>query len=154
MTSAIPSGYHSLTPHLVIDGANEAIAFYKKAFGAEQLELMPSPDGKVLHCTLKIFDSNIMLCDPMGDAKDAKALSGSPVCLHLFVEDVDKVYEQAIAAGAKETMPIFDAFWGDRYGKLEDPFGHSWSVATRKENLSPEQIAIRGLQFFMGNDCD
>ncbi len=138
----IPEGMHSLTPHLVCAGAAEAIEFYKKAFGAIEGGRLPGPNGKLVHAMLHIGDSALMLVDEMRDcnALGPKALKGSPVTIHLYVEDVDACVERAVAAGAKITMPVEDMFWGDRYGRLEDPFGHQWSVATHKREVSPEEM--------------
>jgi len=139
---AIPDGMHSLTPHLVCAGAAEAIEFYKKAFNAVELARLPGPDGKLMHALVRIGDSMVMLVDefPQWGTFGPKALKGSPVVLHLYVEDVDAQVKQAVAAGAKLTMPVTDMFWGDRYGQLEDPFGHKWSVATHTRDLTPEEI--------------
>jgi PhnB protein len=143
----IPEGSHALTPHLTCAGAAEAIAFYTKAFGAVELMRLPGQDGKLAHASLRIGDSTLMLVDEAPDygMYAPTSLKGSPVTIHLYVEDVDTVFNRAIAAGAKVTMPVADMFWGDRYGRLEDPFGHQWSIATHKQDLSPEQIAA-GMQ--------
>jgi PhnB protein len=142
----IPDGFHSITPHLTIRGASAAIEFYKRAFDAQELMRMPMPDGKaIMHATIKIGDSVLMLNDEMsqGDCKSPTALNGSPVTIHLYVADVDKTFQQAVAAGAKVAMPVADMFWGDRYGRLIDPFGHHWSIATQKETPSPEELKTR-----------
>ncbi|GAB1579971.1 VOC family protein [Bordetella petrii] len=138
----IPDDMHSLTPHLTCDGAAEAVKFYVKAFNAVELACLPTPDGKIAHAAVRIGDSTLMLCDafPEWGGFDPKALKGSPVIIHLYVEDVDATVAQAVAAGATVTMPVTDMFWGDRYGQLTDPFGHRWSVATHKQDLTPEQI--------------
>jgi len=138
----IPEGMHSLTPHIVCDGAAEAIEFYKKAFNAREEGRMPGPDGKLMHAMVRIGDSALMLVDemPQHGALGPKALKGSPVTIHLYVDDVDATVAQAVKAGAKVTMPVDDMFWGDRYGQLEDPFGHHWSVATHKRDLSSDEI--------------
>ncbi|CAH0350841.1 VOC family protein [Aquabacterium sp. CECT 9606] len=138
----IPDGMHSLTPHLVCAGATEAIDFYKKAFNAIELTRLAGPDGKLMHAALRIGDSVLMLVDesPQWGSLGPKALKGSPVYLHLYVQDVDASLTQAVAAGAKLTMPAADMFWGDRYGQLEDPFGHKWSVATHTRDLTPDEI--------------
>jgi uncharacterized glyoxalase superfamily protein PhnB len=140
----IPDGFHTVTPYLFVKGASEAIEWYKKAFGAEEIGRMPMPDGELLmHAMIRIGDSFIMLTDEQPDcpSKGPKALGGTPVGLHLYVEDADAVFEQAVAAGAEVTMPITDMFWGDRYGNLTDPFGHSWSIATHIQDLTPEETA-------------
>lgn len=140
---AIPEGMHTITPHLVCAGAADAIAFYVKAFNAIEQMRLPGPDGKLMHGAVKIGDSTLMLVDenPGWGALGPKLLKGSPVTIHLSVENVDAVVEQAVAAGCKVTMPVTDAFWGDRYGQLEDPFGHRWSVATHIRDMSPQEIA-------------
>ncbi len=139
---SIPEGMHTLTPHLVCAGATDAIAFYAKAFGAVELSRLPGPGGKLMHAALRIGDSHLMLVDEMPEwgALGPKALKGSSVTLHLYVDDVDAAIEKAVAAGAKVTMPVADMFWGDRYGKLEDPFGHQWSLATHKREVSAEEM--------------
>jgi PhnB protein len=138
----IPDGMRSVTPHLVCAGAAEAIEFYKKAFNATEVGRMPGPHGKLIHAMIRIGDSGIMLVDefPEWGSFGPKALKGSPVTLHLYVEDVDAFVKRAIAAGAKLTMPVEDMFWGDRYGKIEDPFGHQWSVATHTREVSREEM--------------
>ncbi len=151
-TKPIPEGYHTVTPHLVVDGAGEAIEFYKKAFGAEESFRMPSPDGKVMHAEIRIGNSPIMLADefPEYGSMGPKSVGGSPVVVHLYVNDVDATVERAVKAGAKVTMPVMDMFWGDRYGKLEDPFGHKWSVATHTQDLTPDEIAEGAKKEFEG----
>ncbi len=138
----IPDGMHSLTPHLVCAGAAAAIDFYKAAFGAVELSRLPGPGGKLMHGSVRIGDSVLMLTDEMPEwvSLGPKALKGSPVTIHLYVNDVDAAVARAVAAGAKVTMPVADMFWGDRYGQLEDPFGHKWSVATHTRDLTPAQI--------------
>jgi uncharacterized glyoxalase superfamily protein PhnB len=138
----IPDGMHTLTPHLVCAGAADAIGFYKAAFGAIELMRLPGPEGKLMHAMLRIGDSALMLTDefPQMGALGPKALKGSPVTLHLFVPDVDAAIARAVTAGGKLLMPAEDMFWGDRYGLVEDPFGHRWSIATHLQDLTPEQI--------------
>lgn len=145
----IPEGMGTVTPHLVCKGAARAIEFYKEAFGAVEIGRQLMPQGeKLLHAMLQIGDSKVMLVDefPEWGSRDPTALHGSPVTLHLYVEDVDAVVAQAVRAGAKVTMPVEQTFWGDRYGKLEDPFGHHWSVATHVRDVSPEEMAQAVLQ--------
>lgn len=139
---SIPDGFHSVTPHLICAGAADAIEFYKKAFNAVELLRMPLPNGRLMHAMIRIGDSHVMLVDEMPEwgALSPKSLKGSPVTIHLFVEDVDAFVARAVAAGATVTMPIADAFWGDRYGKIEDPFGHHWSVATHQRDVTPEEM--------------
>ena len=154
----IPAGFHTVTPHRVVGNAEEAIAFYKKAFGAEEIQRCCSEGGGVMHAELKIGDSKLLLCGEMPEAKQFKAptsLNGTSVCLHLYVQDADKAYQQAVDAGATPTMPLMDAFWGDRYGKVTDPFGHEWSIATHKKDLTPEEIKTGAEAFSksMGGCC-
>lgn len=139
---AIPAGTHTVSPHLVVAGAAAAIEFYTKAFGATEILRIPTPDGKLLHASVKIGDSCVMLVDEMPNWKclGPLALGGSPVTLHLSVEDVDAFVAKAVAAGATLKMPVADMFWGDRYGMVTDPFGHNWSVATQTKDLTPEEI--------------
>ncbi len=138
----IPEGMHTVTPDLVCKGAAEAIEFYKNAFNAAEMGRLPGPEGKLMHAMIRIGDSFVMLVDefPEWGSLGPKTLKGSPVTIHLYVEDVDAFIERAVAAGAKITMPVADTFWGDRYGQLEDPFGHRWSVATHVRDMSPEEI--------------
>jgi uncharacterized glyoxalase superfamily protein PhnB len=146
----IPEGYHSLTPGLVVHNAAEAIEFYKRAFGARELARMPTPDGqKVWHAELQIGDSRLMLGDEMPGmgSRSPKSLGGTASSIHLYVEDADAAVERAVEAGATVTMPLEDAFWGDRYGQVTDPFGHSWGIATRREELSEAEMARRAEQF-------
>jgi len=142
---AIPDGYHSVTPYLIISGATEAIEYYKKAFGATELMRIDAPGGKIGHAEIKIGDSPIMLADefPEMGYKSPKTLGGSPVSIMIYVEDCDTVFKQAIAAGGKEQRPVKDQFYGDRSGTLEDPFGHVWHVATHKEDVSAEEMEQR-----------
>ena len=138
----IPEGMHTVTPHLVCAGAADAIEFYKKAFDAAELGRLPGPQGKLMHAAIRIGDSAVMLVDefPEMGAFGPKSLKGSPVTIHLYVEHVDAAFERAVAAGAKVKMPLADMFWGDRYGVLEDPFGHYWSIATHVRDVSPEEM--------------
>ena len=142
---SIPEGYHTATPYLIIKDAASAIEFYKKVFGATELIRMADPSGKVMHAEIKIENSPIMIADefPEMSVRSPQSLGGSPVSIFLYVEDVDALASQAIAAGAKVLMPVQDQFWGDRYGKLVDPFGHIWDVATHKEDVAPEEIHKR-----------
>ena len=138
----IPDGMHSVTPHLICAGAADAIEFYKKAFGAVDLGRLPGPKGRLMHAAIRIGDSTVMLVDEMPEwgAFGPKSLKGSPVTIHLYVQDVDASVARAVAAGAKITMPLDDMFWGDRYGKVEDPFGHHWSIATHVRDVSTEEM--------------
>ena len=138
----IPDGMHSLTPHLVCAGAADAIEFYKKAFNAVEQMRLPGPSGKLMHASVRIGDSALMLVDENIEwsALGPKTLKGSPVTIHLYVENVDATVAQAVAAGAKVTMATADMFWGDRYAVLQDPFGHNWSVATHLRDLNAQQI--------------
>jgi PhnB protein len=138
----IPDGMHSVTPHLICAGAADAIDFYTKAFNAIELTRVPGPNGKLMHGSIRIGDSTVMLSDefPEMGGLGPKSLKGSPVTIHLYVEDVDAFAARATAAGAKITMPVADMFWGDRYGQFEDPFGHRWSVATHVRDVTPDEI--------------
>ncbi len=138
----IPPGMRSVTPHLVCDGASAAIDFYKKAFGATEVARMAGPDGRLMHGQIMIGDSAVMLVDENRQfgMLGPKTLKGTPVTLHLYVDDVDAFFAHAVAAGAKVTMPPADMFWGDRYGVVEDPFGHHWSIATHKRDVSPDEM--------------
>ena len=141
----IPDGFHTVTPHLIMKDAAGAIEFYKNAFGAEETSRMPGPDGKVMHAELKIGNSMLMIADEFPDmgSSGPKSIGGSPVTLHIYVDDVDALFDRAVKAGGKVTMPLADMFWGDRYGRLEDPFGHQWSIGTHTEDLTPEEIGQR-----------
>ena len=141
----VPDGFHTATPYLIVKGAAKAIEFYKQAFGATELERMEMPDGKIAHAEIKIGDSIIMLGDeaPQHGTRSPQSLGGSPCGLYLYVEDVDATFNRAITAGATVTMAVRDQFYGDRNGSFVDPFGHTWYVATRKENLSTDEIRRR-----------
>ena len=138
----IPEGMRTVTPHLVCDGAADAIEFYKKAFNAVETARMQTPDGKIMHASVRIGDSNVMLVDEFPDygSVGPKKLNGSPVTLHVYVPNVDQVFEQAVAAGATVRMPVEDQFWGDRYGQVVDPFGHNWSIATHVKDMTQEEM--------------
>jgi PhnB protein len=141
--SAIPKGYHSITPVLVVKGAEQAIEFYKKAFGAKERNRAYLPGGNIiLHAEIQIGDSCIMLNDefPEMNCKSPPSVGGASTALYVYVKDVEKVFTQAADAGAKVTMPLMDAFWGDRTGQLVDPYGHVWSFATHKRNLSQKEM--------------
>jgi PhnB protein len=142
----IPEGYGHPIPSMTIDGAGEAIEFYQRAFGARERGRMDMPDGKVAHAELEIGSSIVMLADPFPQAerRSPKELGGTTVGIFLYVEDVDDVVQRAVDAGATVTMPVDDMFWGDRYGKLTDPFGHEWEIATHREDLSDEEVQRRG----------
>ena len=141
----IPEGYHSVTPYLIVNDAAAAIDFYKRAFGATETVRMPGPDGKIGHAEMLIGDSHIMLADEYPDmgARSPKSLGGSPVSLMIYVEDVDALAKQAVAAGAKETRPVKDQFYGDRTGSFEDPFGLEWHIATHVEDIPPDEMERR-----------
>ena len=143
--SAIPPGYSTVTPYLVVSNCANAIDFYKQAFGATEVVRMEGPPGKIAHAEIKIGNSMIMLGDEMpgwGNPSPT-SLGGSPVSIFLYVEDVDSVHNQAVQAGAKSTMAPADQFWGDRFAKLTDPFGHLWGVATHIEDVAPEEMKRR-----------
>ncbi len=139
----IPEGFHTLTPNLVVRDAPRAIEFYKKAFGAKERGVMYDPEGKsIIHAELKFGDSILMLNEEFPPMKvlSPQSIGGSSVTIHMYVEDVDGIFEKAVSAGAAVKMPLMDAFWGDRYGVLVDPFGHQWSLATHKKDLSREEM--------------
>lgn len=146
----IPDGMRSVTPHLICAGAANAIEFYKNAFGAVEVARLPGADGKIMHAMIRIGDSAVMLVDeiPEWGALGPKSLKGSPVTIHLYVDDADAFVARAVKAGAKVTMPLDDMFWGDRYGKLEDPFGHHWSVGTHVRDVSMDEMkqAMKSMQ--------
>ena len=142
---AIPEGYHSVTPYLIFSGAGDAIAFYKRALGAEEVMRMADPGGRIQHAEIKIGDSRIMMADehPELQALSPKTVGGSPVSIHLYVADVDSAVERAVAAGSKLVRPVADQFYGDRVGGIEDPFGYRWFIATHKEDLTMDEIHRR-----------
>ena len=141
----IPDGYYTATPYLIVREAAKAIEFYRQAFGATELMRMPAPGGKVGHAEIRIGNSTIMLADeaPEMGARSPETIGGSPISILLYVEDVDAVFKQAVAAGAKVTRPVKDQFYGDRMGGITDPFGHAWYIATHKEDVSPEEMKTR-----------
>jgi PhnB protein len=157
MANPIPAGSHAITPHLVVKGASEAIEFYKRAFGAEEICRMPfpGPDGQVKlgHAALQVGDSRLFLADEFPEHGSVGPNGHSPVTIHLYVTDADATFGRAVAAGARVAMPLADMFWGDRYGKLVDPFGHHWSIATHKEDLTPEQMEERMAAAFCAEPC-
>lgn len=142
---AIPEGYHTITPYLITKSASDAIEFYKTAFGATELFRMAQPDGKIGHAEMQIGDSRIMLADEFPEIGyvGPTTLGGSSVSIMLYVEDVDAIFKQALAAGGTEQRPLEDKFYGDRMGSLVDPFGHVWHVGTHKEDVSPEEMEKR-----------
>jgi PhnB protein len=141
----IPEGYHNATPYLIIKGAARAIDFYKQVFGATELMRFPGPGGAIGHAEIKIGDSPIMLADeaPQMGYRSPQSIGGTPVSLMLYVQDVDKVVDQAVKAGAKLERPVTDQFYGDRNGTIQDPFGHVWTIGTHKEDVSPEEMQRR-----------
>ena len=158
MAHPIPAGFHAITPHLVIKGASEAIDFYKRAFGAEELSRMPmpTPDGRsrLGHAELKVGDSRLFLADEFPEYGATGPNGHSPVTIHLYVTDADASFAQAVEAGATVSMPLADMFWGDRYGKLVDPFGHHWAISTHLEDLTPKQMQERMAAAFGGPPCE
>ena len=151
--SAIPKGYHSITPYLIIEDASAAIEFYKRAFGAKEVLRMGKPGGKVGHAELKFGDAKIMLADeyPEMQARGPQAFGGSPVSIHLYVKNVDATVEKALAAGGKWLRPIENMFYGDRSGAVVDPFGYTWNIATHVEDVTPAQLKKRAAALFGGN---
>ena len=150
--SAVPAGHHTVTPHLILDNAATAIDWYKKALGAEEVSRFLGPDGKIMYAQVRIGDSLIALNDEMGGARSAKAIGGSPVSLWVYVEDCDALFNRAVAAGAIVAEGpmgrMMDQFWGDRAGTFTDPHGFQWTVATRKEDLTPDELKQRADEFF------
>jgi len=152
-TNPVREGYHTLTPHITVKGAEAAIDFYRRAFGAEELARHVF-GGMVAHAELRIGDSIVMLNDEIpAQGVFAPPENGGGTTLHIYVPDVDAAFQRAVDAGAQVVMPVVDMFWGDRYGLLKDPFGHRWSLATCNEELTPEEVAARAAQVFSGGDC-
>jgi PhnB protein len=145
-TNPIPEGYHTVSPYLAVEDAARAIEYYTKAFGAKEVVHMDAPNGQIGHAELQIGDSRVMLADPFpqSSTRPPKELGGTSVSVFMYVEDVDATVKQAVSAGATVTMEVADQFWGDRFGTITDPFGHVWSIATRVETVSPEEIEERG----------
>ena len=137
----IPEGYHSVTPHLIIRDAARALDFYREALGAEELFRLPGPDGKLMHASIRIGDSIVMMNDEMEG--QSGPVNGSPVILHVYTADADALYERATKAGATVVMPLGNMPWGDRYGVVADPFGHAWAIASRVEEVSDEEVMKR-----------
>jgi PhnB protein len=140
---AVPEGYRTVTPSLVQDDTAKAIEWYKRALGAEEISRAVGGDGKVMHSEIRVGDSRVMMNDVMMGVKGPKEMGGSPASLWLFVEDCDAYFNRAVAAGATAIMPLGDMFWGDRFGAILDPFGYRWSFATRKEDLTPDEMQKR-----------
>jgi PhnB protein len=147
---AIPEGYHTVTPSLVVDDGARAIDFYRKAFGAQERMRMPGPDGRIVHAEIQIGDSRVMLSDEMPDmdVRSPKAYNGTPVGFYVYVENVDEAWRRAVDAGAKEVSPLTDMFWGDRIGSLQDPFGHKWNLAQHVADPTPEEMQKGQEAFF------
>ena len=146
----IPEGQHTVSPQLTVKNATQALEFYKRAFGARETSRMPGPNGLIMHASMTIGDSCFFVNDELpvpGGTRAPSSLGGTPVVVNLYVQDCDKVYNQAISAGAKASMPRADQFWGDRYGQVTDPYGHIWAIATHQEDLSPQEVQERGKQF-------
>ena len=155
MVQKIPPEHSGLIPHLVCDPCADAIEFYKKAFGAEEVRRMPGPDGRIMHAELRIGGKPLFLVDDFpeycgGKSQSPKALGATPVTIHRFVEDCDAAIQRAVDAGATVKMPPADMFWGDRYGVITDPFGHSWSIATHQRDMTPEQMMKEMAQMMGG----
>jgi len=149
---AVPEGHHTVTPQLTLDRAVEALEWYKKALGAEEISRAVGPDGKIMHAEIRLGDSRIMLNDAMMGGKGPKALGGSPAALWVYVEDCDAVFNRAVAAGAQVPEGpmgrVADQFWGDRCGMFTDPHGYRWTIATHKEDLTPQEMDQRSAEFF------
>lgn len=151
MTDKIPKGHHTITPHLIVRECAKAIDFYKKAFGAEELARLPGPGGKLVHAQIKIGDSIVMLADefPEMGSKAPQSFGGTPASLMIYCEDVDRWFQRAVEAGAQVAMPVADMFWGDRYGRLTDPFGHEWAIATHVRDVTTDEM-MQAMQAQMG----
>ena len=150
MSKGVPAGFHALTPSMVVKDARKAIDFFKRAFGAEEIDVMTGPDGRVMHAEIRLADSILMMGEEnpaWPQFKSAETLGGSPISLHLYVADVDAAFKRALDAGAKADMPVQDMFWGDRYGKVRDPFGHVWGLATRVKEMTKEEVARAGREW-------
>jgi PhnB protein len=154
MTQAIPAGMSTISPHLVCAGAADAIEFYKRAFGAKEMARLAGPDGRLMHGCIRIGGSTVLLVDEYKEwgMQSPLTLGGTPVTVHLYVPDVDAFVARAVEAGATVTMPVQDMFWGDRYGVMKDPFGHSWSAATHQRDVTPEEIK-EAMAKSMGDNC-
>ncbi len=155
MAKAIPDGYHSVTPYLIVNDAAKAIAFYKKAFGATELMRMETPDGRIGHAEIRIGDSAVMLADehPKMGYRSPQSLGGAAVSLMVYVERVDDIFKQALASGAEEVQPIKDQFYGDRSGTLKDPYGHVWTISTHVEDVAPDEMRRRVEQYTQKADA-
>jgi PhnB protein len=154
-TKSIPDGYHSVTPYLIVKGGGDAIDFYKRAFGAIEQMRMASPDGRIGHAEIKIGDSVIMLADehPELGHRSPQSLGGAGVSLMVYVDQVDEVFKQAVASGAKELQPLKTQFYGDRSGTLQDPFGHQWTLATHIEDVAPDEMRRRAEKFMQSTNA-
>jgi len=149
MNKPVPEGYHTVTPSMTFKNSQKAIDFYKKAFGAKVQALMKAPDGKsIMHATIQIGNSILMMGDELPQCKSAESLGASPITLFIYTPDADKTFEQAVRAGGKVTMPMEDMFWGDRAGSVTDPFGYNWMIATHKQDLTDSQIQEGAKAFF------
>jgi len=150
MSKGVPAGFHALTPSMVVKDARKAIDFFERAFGAEEIDVMTGPDGRVMHAEIRFGDSILMMGEEnpaWPQFKSAETLGGSPISLHFYVADVDAAFKRALDAGAKADMPVQDMFWGDRYGKVRDPFGHVWGLATRVKEMTKEEVARAGREW-------
>ncbi len=148
---AVPDGVHTITPHLVVRNGEKAVEFYRKAFGAEVKGVHKTPDGKVMHAELKLGSSIVFLADEfpgMGSCASPQTLNGSAVTLNLYRDNIDQLFNQAVAAGATVVMPLANQFWGDRYGQLKDPFGHLWALGQHVEDVAPEEMERRSKEIF------
>lgn len=154
MTDAIPQGFSSITPHLVIKDCENALEFYKKAFGSQEIYRSKMPDGRIMHAMIQIGNSFVMMTDEFPDmgAVGPNTLGGTSTALQIYTEDADKLFKQAIDAGAIQIMPIADMFWGDRYGQIQDPYGHRWAIATHTRDVSPEEMEKAAKEMFSASD--
>ncbi|MCB9880514.1 MAG: VOC family protein [Planctomycetes bacterium] len=153
----VPEGFNTVNCYLIVPSAREAMDFYAKAFGAEPTVCMDAPGGAVMHAELRLGNSTFMLTDanPQWNKKSPSDLGGSPIAMHVYVEDADAIFSRAVEAGCKPIFPLADQFWGDRFGQVEDPYGHTWGIATHIEDVPPDEMSKRAAAFFasMGGDC-
>ena len=154
MTKPIPEGFHSVTPHLVIKDCANALEFYKKALDANEVYRSKMPDGRIMHAMIQVGDSFVMMADEFPDmgAVGPSTLGGTSTALHIYTDDADKLFTQAVEAGATPIMPLNDMFWGDRYGQIQDPYGHRWAIAKHIKDVTPEEMEKAAKEFFANKD--
>ena len=155
MTDSCPKGFSTVTPHLVIKDCAKAIEFYKKGLGAQEIYKSKMPDGRIMHAMIQMGNSFVMMADEFPDmgAVGPQTLGGTTTVLHIYTDDADKLFKQAIDAGATPIMPVNDMFWGDRYGQIQDPYGHRWAIATHTKDVSPEEMETAAKEMFSKHKC-